>query len=295
MKNLWKNRDFMPMLLEEVDKPFNSKDYIYEIKFDGARTLVFANSKEVKLISRNKNDVTHLYPELQNIKKIVKGNVIFDGEIIVMENGRPSFSKLQDRMHLKSKNKILEQSYDNPVVFVAFDIIYQNKNLTELPIEERKEILALYKNNDYFFKSEYVYEDGIELFQNVCELNLEGIIAKRLGTTYEIDSRNDYWIKIKNYKTDNFFIGGYVEISGGYSISLILGEYRQDKFFYVGKVTLGKRKFLYQKIIKEKTINKSPFVDYDDLDVTYLKPKLIVIVKYMERTENGNLRQPFIP
>ena len=72
MKNLWKNRDFMPMLIEEVDKPFNSKNYIYEVKFDGARALVFANSIEVKIMSRNKNDVTYLYPELQSIKKLVK-------------------------------------------------------------------------------------------------------------------------------------------------------------------------------------------------------------------------------
>lgn len=295
MKNLWKNRDFMPMLLEEVDKPFNSKNYIYEVKFDGARALVFANSKEVKIMSRNKNDVTYLYPELQSIKKLVKGNVIFDGEIIVMENGKPSFSKLQERMHLKNKNKILEQTYNNAVVFVAFDILYLNKNLTSLPLEKRKEILATFKNNDYFFKSEYVYKDGVNLYENICALNLEGIIAKRLGTTYEIDSRGDSWVKIKNYNEDSFFIGGYVEISGGYAISLILGEYHESQFFYVGKVTLGKKKTLYQKMLKEKTIKKSPFIDYAVGDTTYLTPKYKVLVKYIERTRNNHLRQPFIP
>ena len=80
MKSLWNNRDFGPMLLEEIKEPFDSDDYIFEIKFDGFRALIFASPKEVKIQSRNIHDITYLYPELQSIKKMVKENVLpFDG------------------------------------------------------------------------------------------------------------------------------------------------------------------------------------------------------------------------
>ena len=127
MDNLWKNRNFSPMLLEEINKPFNNKDYIFELKFDGIRTIIFINSKNIQIQSRNKNDITYLFPELKDITKQIKSNVIFDGEIVSMENGKPSFSKLSKRLHLKNKRKILEESINNPVSFIAFDILYQNK------------------------------------------------------------------------------------------------------------------------------------------------------------------------
>lgn len=294
MKDLWKNRNFSPMLLGEVFEPFNSDDYIFEVKFDGIRALIFASPNYVQIISRNKMDITHLYPELQSIKNIVKRNTIFDGEIVAMKDGVPSFSKLQERMHLKSKTKINGQINENPVVFVCFDILYDNKNLTHLLIEKRKKLLDKYKENDYFLKSKYIASAGIEMFNNIKKFNLEGIVAKKLGTPYEINSRSNSWLKIKNFQEEEFLIGGYVEMKGGYSISLILGEYRENKFYYVGKVTLGKKKSLYKDIIKEKVIKKSPFQDYNIKDINYLKPKIICKVKFIERTNSNHLRQPFI-
>jgi len=247
-----------------------------------------------KIMSRNKIDITNLYPELQSIRKIVKRNTIFDGEIVAMSNGVPSFSKLQERMHLKSKTKINGQMIDNPVIFVCFDILYDDENVYDLPIEKRKKLLDRYKENDCFFKSKYILNDGIKMFEKVKKFNLEGIIAKRKNSVYEINTRSDSWLKIKNYQEEEFFIGGYVEIKGGYSISLILGEYRDKEFYYVGKVTLGKKRSLYKEIIKEKVTHKSPFLDYDLKDINYIKPKLSCKVKFIERTNSNHLRQPFI-
>lgn len=294
MKSLWNNRDFSPMLLGEVFEPFNSNDYIFEVKFDGARAIIFASPKKVQIISRNKIDITYLYPELQDIKKLVKSNVIFDGEIISMDKKTPSFSKLQKRMHLKDKNKIYKQSIENPVVFVCFDILYENKDLIDLPIEDRKKILNKYADTNCFFVSKYFKKHGKKMFSNIKKLNLEGIVAKKLGSNYEINTRSDSWLKIKNFKEETFFVGGYVEMKGGYSISIILGEYRNNKFYYVGKVTLGKKQQLYKKIMKQKIIGKTPFQDYNLKEVYYLIPKISCKVKFMERTKNNHLRQPFI-
>lgn len=294
MRDLWISRDWSVMLLGEVFEPFDSSDYIYEVKFDGARAIIFASPKEVRIISRNNYDVTHLYPELQAIKKLVKHNTIFDGEIIAILNGLPSFSKLQERMHLKNKQKIDSQIIKNPVIFVCFDILYEEKNLIDLPIQKRKQMLDKYPDSEFFFKSKFIYDEGINMFKNIKEFNLEGIVAKKLGTTYEINTRSDSWLKIKNFKEEEFFIGGFTEIKGGYSVSLILGEYRNKNFYYVGKVTLGKKQRLFKQIKKEKVVKNSPFQDYNLDNIIYIKPKLKCKVKYIERTNSNHLRQPFI-
>ena len=175
--NIWKNKKFSPMLLEEIEKPFNSKDYIFELKFDGQRAIVFASPSKVIIKSRNYYDITHLYPELQSIKNIVNKNVIFDGEIVVFDNNKPSFQKLQERFRLKNENTIKTYSEKMKVEFVCFDILYENKDLTNLDLMKRKEILSKYTDNDVFIKNKYVEEKGIDLFKRVVKLGLEGIIS----------------------------------------------------------------------------------------------------------------------
>jgi len=292
--SLWNDRNFAPMLLHEENKPFNSKDYLYEIKFDGIRAIIFASPKEVKIYSRNKNDITYLYPELQSIKNIVKRNTIFDGEIISMENKVPSFSKLQERARLKSKSKILSHMKTKPVIFICFDILYDGKNIMDLPLIKRKKILNKYKENDYFMISKYIINNGINLFKSIKKLNLEGIVAKKIDSMYEINTRSSSWIKIKNIHREAFFVGGYIKNKSNYTITLVLGEKKNNKLYYVGKVILGKKHKLYEDIIKMKTIRKTPFVDYDEENTTYLNPDITCVVKYTEKTKNGNLRHAVI-
>ena len=292
--NLWSDRDWSPMLLEEVNAPFNSQDYIFEIKFDGIRATIFANSKELKIYSRNKQDITYLYPELDNIRYIVKGNTIFDGEIIVMQNGKPSFNKLQERIRLKDKKKIEQLVKNNPVIYVCFDILYDNKSLINLPLLKRKKILNKYEDNDCFLKSKYIEETGVNLFRNIQKADLEGIVAKKKDSIYEINRRSDSWVKIKNLKEELFFIGGFIEKKSNFVISLVLGEYKNNKLYYVGKVTLSKKSSLYNVLKKEKVMNKSVFCNYDEKLVNYLKPMLKCKVRYLERTKNNHLRHPTI-
>lgn len=294
MMDIWQDRDWTPMLLGEVSEPFDSEDYIFELKFDGTRTIIFVSPDEIKVFNRRKMDITYLYPELDEIRSLVKRKTIFDGEIIAMENGAPSFQKLQKRAHLKDKRKIKYQSENNPVIFVCYDILYDGKNLIDKEIGSRKKLLEKYEENDVFIKSKYIEKDGIKLYKNVEKMNLEGIVAKKKGSIYEISRRSNSWLKIKNLKVENFYIGGYIDKNESFVISLIIGEYREDKLYYVGKVTLGKKTTLYKKIINKKTILKSPFSDFTRDDVIYLEPNLTCKVNYMERTKNFHLRQPFI-
>ena len=105
MINIWKNRKWVPMLLKEQYEPFDSKDYIYELKFDGNRAVIFASPNKVVIQNRHKQDISYVYPELQKIKNLVTKDTIFDGEIVMFQDGAPSFSKLQERAHLKNKAK----------------------------------------------------------------------------------------------------------------------------------------------------------------------------------------------
>ena len=290
--SLW-NKDIKPMLLGEVREVFDSKEYLYEVKYDGIRVLVFVSKDKVVIRSRYGIDITGLFPEMKVLCKMVKGNVIFDGEIIMLDNNKVSFSKLQKRIHLKNKKTIEFLSKTNPVIFICFDVIYEGKDLINLSLLERKDVLSNYKDNDVFIKSTYVIGDGTKLFNAIKKLDMEGIVAKKINSKYLVNERSDNWLKIKNYKSGDFIILGYINNKESHVISLVLGEYLNKKIVYVGKVILGKKRNLADKILKMK--KSKAVVKIKDKDVIYIKPEIKCLIKYLERTENGLLRQPFVP
>lgn len=291
--SLW-NSAWTPMLLKEVTKPFNSKKYIYELKFDGIRAIIHVNKKSLKIVNRHNIEITHLFPELENIKRLVQKDTIFDGEIVSMEEGLPSFLKLQNRLHLKDNQKIRYQSIHNPVIFIAFDILYMNKDLIDISLEKRKYILNKYKDNDYFIKSKWIAENGIELFNYIKKVNLEGIVAKKKDSLYQVNARSEDWLKIKNPQKGTFLIGGYKK-NKNESLSLFLGTPKEDGLKFVGKVMLGRKKGLYNEVLNQRIIKKSPFNDgKENCMCIYIKPILECIVTYTEITENGHLRHPRI-
>lgn len=290
--SLW-NKDIKPMLLGEVREVFDSKEYLYEVKYDGIRVLVFVSKDKVVIRSRYGIDITGLFPEMKVLCKMVKGNVIFDGEIIMLDNNKVSFSKLQKRIHLKNKKTIEILSKTNPVIFICFDVIYEGKDLINLSLLERKCVLSNYKDNDVFIKSTYVIGAGTKLFNAIKKLDMEGIVAKKINSKYLVNERSDNWLKIKNYKSGDFIILGYINKEESHVISLVLGEYLNKKIVYVGKVILGKKRNLADKILKMK--KSKAVVKIKDKDVIYIKPEIKCLIKYLERTENGLLRQPFVP
>lgn len=277
------------MLLAEIPFDFENK-YLYEIKFDGLRALVYVNKKKINIRTRNNVDVTHLFPELDGIRNIVgRAFCIFDGEIVLFDKGKPSFSSLQKRLRIKSAERIKKMSLDNPVQFVVFDIIYQNKDLTNKILVERKKILDQYKDTDYFIKSK-VYSDGKNLFASVKKMGLEGIVAKEKTSKYYVNKRSNVWIKLKNYQTDEFYIGGYVKNSTSYS--LLLGEKKNNKLYYVGKIKVSNNKDITKKVLaKEKRSN--PFCNYKD-DGMFVEPDIKITINYLEKTKGNLLRHPFM-
>lgn len=286
---MFDDKNIKPMLLAEIPFDFENK-YLYEIKFDGIRALVYVNKKEINIRTRNNVDVTHLFPELDGIKNIAgRDFCIFDGEIVLFDKGKPSFSSLQKRLRIKNAERIKKMSLDNPVQFVVFDIIYQNKDLTNKTLVERKKILDKYKDTDYFVKSK-VYSDGKKLFASVKKMGLEGIVAKEKTSKYYVNKRSNVWIKLKNYQTDEFYIGGYVKNSTSYS--LLLGEKKNNKLYYVGKIKVSNNKDITKEVLaKKKTSN--PFCNYEG-DGIFIEPNIKVTINYLEKTKGNLLRHPFM-
>ena len=285
------DEDFRPMLLDEVSKPFNDPDYLFEMKLDGMRALIYVDPKKVRIINRRLNVLNDTYPELQTLKYLVKTKCIFDGEIISMVNGFPSFNKLQERILLKNPHKIKYMQENFPVTFVAFDIIYEGKDLTNLPLLQRKKILNKYLDTTYFVKTTYIKEKGISFYEEIKKLNLEGIIAKKINSKYYINTRSKEWLKIKNWYDEEFWICGYNEDSP-YVASLLLGYEDNKELKYAAKVIIGKNKAEYKIIKKCQTSKKSPLIDYDKSEFTFLKPTLKCTVEYLEKTKHNHLRQP---
>lgn len=287
--NIYTNQDFIPMLLHEVKEAFNDSDYIFELKFDGIRALMFVEPKKITVRNKRSNIINNRYPELLNITKNVNKKVIFDGEIVIMVSGKPSFEHLQKRVLLKDKIKINYYSKNFPVIFVAFDILYENEDLTNLTLLERKKILNKYKNTNNFIKSEYIEENGKDLFKFAVKENLEGIVAKKKDSKYFINKRTKDWIKIKYFNDEDFFICGYKEENNKPMASLLLGKMDKKELIFAGTVNIGKKNLDFL-IIKKNPVNKKPSFIKDDY--IYLIPNLKCTVEFLEKTKSGFMRHP---
>lgn len=283
------NKIVKPMLLSESDTVLVNDNYIYEIKFDGIRALIYVIDNNIKIFTRNGKNITNLFPELKVITSSVKKNSILDGEIVCLTNNKPDFFKVQKRIHLKNKDKIEISSKNNPALFICFDILYYDKDITNEPLYKRKDELSKINESDYLLKSK-VFEDGEKLFKSIKRLDLEGIVCKDKFSTYQVNTRSNSWIKVKNYKVESFFIGGYTDGEKD-RFSIYLGEKSNGKLRYVGKVFVSKKDKLYEKLKNRKSVS-NPFLEFKE-NINFVKPLQEVKIKYIERNNNNHLREAF--
>lgn len=298
MPDIFDKKIIIPMSLTSQEKPFNSEDYIFELKLDGIRALAYLDKSRSVITNSRAKDVTKTFPELQNIHKQARERCILDGEIICTDDkGYPSFNILMQRALLKDELSIKLKSKQFPVSFVAYDILYyKNKETTNLQLLERKKLLN--KNlieNDFLSISRYIENDGISFFEKVKSENLEGIVAKLKSGTYLIGKRSSNWIKIKNIIDEDFVIVGYTKNENDRIEDLILGQYDKEKLVSAGKIYLAQKKLEQAYILKFAKTNslKKPLFNDIQEKVFWIKPKLVCTVSYLLRTKTGNMRQPF--
>ncbi len=280
-----------PMLLEEIAKPFNKENFLYEIKYDGFRALIYVKKKEIIIKSRNGTILNDIFPELEKIKDVVPSPCVLDGEIIYLDNGKPNIRPLQERLRTKDKIKKQELQQSYPALFACFDILDNGTDLTQESLIKRKAILANFCENEVFHIVKFYLAKGQELFKAIQAADLEGIVAKEINSLYYPGKRVNFWLKIKNLQSAYFFIGGYT-FNLNNTISLYLGEKNHNLLLFVGKLAISNKHELYNQIVKRPRILKSPFYNYADPKCLYVKPKIEIFVYYTARTNNNMLRHP---
>lgn len=286
--DIFDKKNIKPMLLKETKKPFDNNQYIFELKFDGIRAIIYKDINKITIITRNGKDITDKFPELSNIKNIANSKCIFDGEIIVEKDNKPSFDLVKERINIKDEIRINKLSFSTPATYIVFDILYLEKDITKLTLMERKKILNHFPNTDYFIKSQFVENKGKYLFNFAKKNKLEGIVAKKKESGYEIGERSNNWLKIKNMQEEDFYIFGYLEKEN--VLSILLGYIKDKKYYYASKVILGKNRSEYSKIKKEeKTKN---YLENFNEEYIFIKPNLKATIMYLEKTQNNHLRHP---
>lgn len=285
-------KNIEPMLAETIDRPFDKKGWLFEMKWDGYRTSAEIKNGTVKLYSRNNLSYNEKFKDIvKSLSKFPK-NAVFDGEVVVVDkNGHPKFQWLQDF----PKSNLGELRY------YVFDLLYYDHYYVEkLPLRKRKEILkAVLPPLPHLFYSDHIEEQGIAFFNQAEKLGLEGIMAKNENSLYKQGIRTRDWLKIKTHHRQEAIIAGYTAPRGSrmYFGALILGIYKNGKLRYIGHTGGGfddkqlKTIFEKLKLLKQETC---PFEikPQTNTEATWIKPKLVCEVQFLGWTEDGQMRQP---
>ena len=289
-----------PMLATPTDKAFDNPDWLFEIKWDGYRAIAFIEGGRVRLMSRTQNDLTAQFPELGVLPRFVKAErAILDGEIVALdEEGRPSFSLMQQRTGFRAGKRRMPQREGVPVIYYAFDLLYlDGLDLRRVALEQRKHLLQERieaGKGDVVHYSDRYPEKGLALFEAAKQRGLEGILAKKRRSVYE-EKRSRDWLKIKITQRQECVIGGYTDPEGSreYFGALVLGLYDQKgRLIHVGQVGTGfdhktlKEMFARLQPLKTK---QNPF--YGEIGglrkVQFVRPELVAEIKFAEWTHES--------
>jgi bifunctional non-homologous end joining protein LigD len=285
-------KNVRPTLATLVDSAFNDKDWIFEIKWDGYRAIAAWDSKSVQLYSRQGNDFESKYKEIVEAVRSLKHQAVLDGEIVSVDSdGKSHFEWLQN--YVKKPN--------GQLIYYVFDILWiDGYDISQLPLTRRKEILAMIVPKDSIIRfSDHIKVNGQDFFESAKQQGLEGIMAKKVGSTYQFGRRTKDWLKIKTHQRQEAVIGGFTEPRGSrkHIGALVLGVYKNDDLIYIGHTGGGIPSDQMPQLranLEKLEINKAPFkgVVKPNAPVHWVKPKLVCEVTFGEWTDDDRMRQP---
>jgi bifunctional non-homologous end joining protein LigD len=286
-----------PMLAISTAKAFDNPDWVFEIKWDGYRAIAFIEGGRARLVSRSQNDLTAQFPELGRLPQFLKAErAVLDGEIVALDDeGRPSFSLMQQRTGFQPGKRRLARREGVPVVYYAFDLLYLDGfDLRRVGLEQRKQLLQdriVAGVDDVIHFSDHYAEKGLALFEAAKQRGLEGIVAKKRNSRYE-EQRTSDWLKIKITQRQECVIGGYTDPEGSreYFGALVLGLYdKQARLVHVGQVGTGfDHKTLKEMFARMRPLatKENPF--YGEIGglrrVHFVRPELVAEIKFGEWT-----------
>jgi bifunctional non-homologous end joining protein LigD len=287
--------EYRPMLATQEERIPRGEGWTFEVKFDGYRAIAYIRGGECKLVSRNGNDLTQRFPDIARalVKAVRSPNAVVDGEVTRIDpDGRTSFSELQQG--------------SGQLVYYAFDLLeLDGRPLVDLPLHERKDRLK--QLVDIRTGSVAVsdgFDDGDALFKVAQQQQLEGIVAKRVDSTYKSGRRTRDWLKLKTELNDEFLVAGFTRGTGRRADTfgaLVLAVREGGGLRYVGNVGTGFNDAEIRRLLKlMKPLHRetSPFAEPPKMprvrkgDVQWIEPRLIAQVRYGEWTHDGHLRHP---
>jgi bifunctional non-homologous end joining protein LigD len=286
------------MLATLTHDVFSDPAWMYERKLDGVRCLLFRRGGDVHLMSRNRQRMNDTYPELvREIEKQRCRDFIADGEIVAFEKGRTSFSRLQQRIGIHDPDAARRSGI--AVHLYLFDLLHlEDRDVTRLPLRDRKRLLkhALCFGGHIHF-TPHRLEHGEALLEEACRKGWEGLIAKRIDSTYE-HRRSRSWLKFKCGNRQELVIGGYTDPKGsrtGFG-ALLLGYYEDGTLHYAGKVGTGFDEELLETLTRRLAKlerDECPFGETPrEKGVHWVAPRLVGEVGFTEWTQEGKLRHP---
>ncbi len=294
----------VPMLARLGDLPKPEKAWSFEVKWDGIRAIAYLQPGRLRLESRNLNEITDGYPELRGlVEQLGMREAVFDGEIVAFdENGRPSFERLQKRMHVTSPSAVRRLSASMPVVYAIFDLLYlDGHSLMELPYEQRRAQLEALSLGGPAWRVPNAHPgEGKLLLEATRKQGLEGLVAKRLDSRYEPGRRGGAWVKIKHTRRQELVIGGWIPGEGRRAErigALLMGYFRDGDFVSAGRVGTGFTEATLDDLaerlapLRRKT---SPFSagPKPPRGSVYVEPCLVAEIEFREWTREGVMRAP---
>jgi len=295
-----KSEALVPMVCDSSGAPQSSPDWLYELKLDGVRILATKKGEEVQLQYRSGRTTTKNYADVQRaLRHLPVSDLLLDGEIVTFdERGRPNFSRLAPRIQARKASDIARVEAEVPVIYMIFDVLrIGNIDVRGLPLESRKALVKqLVQGQGYLRALDHIVEKGDALWA-LCEREeLEGMVAKRLGSTYSQGPRaSGHWVKIKRQEDHEFVVIGYTLGDENALKALCLGAYVGERLVYRGRVGGGfsnrQRMALLTDLEKHKSKGTSEVIP-GDIPALCVHPQLVVKVRCHGFTEDGHLRAP---
>ena len=294
-----------PMLCDSTTEVPAGNDYSFEVKWDGIRALVALEEGNIRIVSRNLNDITKQFPELLHGDKSFRTTcALFDAEIVSLDEvGKPQFKKVLSRLMAKNESAIEKLSKSNPVFCYVFDCLYlDGRSLVNEPLTKRQEWLKDAIRKDGNYRVSETVDDGDSLFAAAKELGLEGIIAKRKDSKYTIGKRSDTWLKIKVRQSADCFIIGYTAGKGNRNATfgaLQIAERVGNQLIYRGKVGTGFDDDAMNEIsqmLRQHKKTKTPILTggkiVDEKVTTWIESNIGVEISFAQLTNDKMYREP---
>lgn len=292
----------VPMLAKLAPLPARDEGWAVEVKWDGVRAIAYCRPGRIELRTRNLNIVTAQYPEVRRLpRQLGARDAVLDGELVAFdEQGRPSFERLQQRIHQTDASVVRRRMKSHPVTYIFFDLLYlDGHDLTAEPYTRRRELLeGLDLKGESWQTPGYSVGHAAELLAASAERRLEGIVLKRLDSRYVPGRRTGDWLKVKTVGRQEFVIGGWAPGEGRRRDrigAILLGAFgAEGELLYAGKVGTGfSERDLDELLERLRPLARegNPFAGRrGPRNANFVEPELVAEIEFREMTAEGMVR-----